>query len=120
MFGAPKQDQTDPTTISQSSAEELGSGMFAVVTLENGRPQGTIQTVPDITYACAQEYGAQCISFKWVPHRVASYETILAGCPTEGTVCHHIVTCGVGCMCYGIGMIYKCTSPRSFIEATQE
>ncbi|TZG34276.1 hypothetical protein [Agrobacterium sp. B1(2019)] len=108
-----EKNQTLPEWLEKRSSGDLGTALYGTVTFENGFPEPLVQAIADIDYEKALEFSTHARAFKWVPHSVIRTDDVHILCATQGLRCHHIATCGAGCMCYGIGMVYTCTRPRA-------
>lgn len=112
-------DQTLPEWLSMNKEDDLGTALFGVVSYENGAPDLFVQAISDIKYSTSQNYAQYARCFKWIPHRIMRTDDVHILCSTEGLTCHHIVTCGTGCMCYGTIGDYRCTRPRALYKMNE-
>lgn len=82
--GLERNNQTEEDWVANSDFSDLGTGIFLVADVMNPVP-GSVQKilVPNITYANCVQRGQSVVALKWVPHKVASYESLL------GMVCSY-------------------------------
>lgn len=94
-------DQTRPTWVSQSSPNQVGTGIFLIHVVHPADPDALWRTdVQAVTYNyCLRKSDHPAVkALKWVPHWVADYATVIStkcggpcsqntGCAEPGCIC---------------------------------
>lgn len=86
--------------VTEGSDEKFpGTGLFAVPDPEKSGRVKRVVAVRDITYSECVRRGELCISFKWIPTTLQSYDDLMkqrAGC---SGYCNNNDDCAFGCLC---------------------